>query len=613
MGRWLAKTTAVLWRILNFIRNLVFNLVFLFLVVIIIVSLPSSSPILIPQDTTLIVSPRGELVETPTSVALLERLTGSASIAETPLPELLAIIDHARDNDRIQALELRLDEFQGGGFTKLRELAAALQRFSDAGKTVIATASQYTQARYYVASVADEIILDPMGAVELQGFYSYQPYLRDALDNLGVDVHVFRVGDFKSAVEPFIENSMSAAARADTSRWLDQLWALYLNEVAQHRALDRDALQRYIDNPAAQLTRFDGNSAVLALEMGLVDRLADHVEKRQYLQAQWGKTTNSEPYAQIDTRDYRRMLQQRERITPDSPAIAIITAQGNILDGEQQPGLIGADTLAASIRHARDDEDIHALVLRIDTGGGSATASEKIRRELIAFQDSGKPVVVSMSSVTASGGYWIASAADSILASPATLTGSIGIYSLRPGFERIFEKLGIHVDGVGTTALSDAYVPGRPLPEAASEAIQLTLDRGYRQFIELVAQGRNMTSAEVEILAQGQVWTGKEAQEVGLVDRLGDLQEAIVIAASLAELDDYHTRRIEETLTPFQQFLYGMTTQALTPIMQGVRHHMPLAGSLWQSANHVQKELSTLVDMNDPRGLYLHCMECRLY
>lgn len=612
MGRWLAKTASVLWRILNFIRNLVFNLVFLFLAVLIIVSLPGSSTVTVPDEATLVVSPGGELVDAATPVALLEHLTGSAGIGETVLPDLLNIIDHARENDRIRSLELRLDDFQGGGFSKLRELAEALQRFRDSGKQVIATASQFDQARYYVASVADEIILDPMGAVELQGFYSYQPYLRDALDSLGVNIHIFRVGDFKSAVEPFRENAMSADARADTSRWLERLWDLYLTEVAQHRGLDIDTLQTYVNNPAEQMALFDGDSATLALETGLVDRLADHVEKRRYLQARLG-SPDADGHTRIDARDYGRMLRQREQITPATPAVGVITARGTILDGEQQSGVIGADTLAASIRHAREDEQIRALVLRIDTGGGSATASEKIRRELMAFRDSGKPVVVSMSSVTASGGYWIASAADSILASPATLTGSIGIYTLRPTFDRVLDNLGINVDGVGTTPLSDAYVPGRPLPEAAAATIQLVLERGYRQFIDVVAQGRDMSTAEVEAVAQGQVWTGAEAQTAGLVDRLGDLPDAIATAAQLAGLDDYHTRHIEETLTPFQQFIRNMTIQALTPVFDGVRHHLPWSSSLWHSVSRVQQELDRLVNMNDPRGLYLHCLECRLY
>lgn len=612
MGRWLAKTAAILWRILNFIRNLVFNLVFLFLAVLIIISLPGSSPVTVPHDATLVVTPRGELVDAPTTVALLEHLTGSAGIAETVLPDLLNIIDHARDNERIRSLELRLDDFQGGGFSKLRELAEALQRFRDSGKQVIATASQFDQARYYVASVADEIILDPMGAVELQGFYSYQPYLRDALDSLGINIHIFRIGDFKSAVEPFQENAMSADARSDTRRWLEGLWDLYLTEVAHHRGLDVDALENYVNNPAEQMALFDGDSATLALETGLVDRLADHVEERRYLQGQLGNPETA-GYAQIDAPDYGRMLRQREEVTSGTPAVAVITARGNILDGEHQPGLIGADTLSASIRHAREDDQIRALVLRIDTGGGSATASEKIRRELMAFQASGKPVVVSMSSVTASGGYWIASAADRILASPATLTGSIGIYTLRPTFDRVLDRLGITVDGVGTTPLSDAYVPGRPLPEAAADTIQLFLERGYRQFVEIVAQGRDMSTAEVEALAQGQVWTGAEAEAAGLVDSLGDLQDAIAAAAQLAGLDNYHTRRIEETLTPFQQFIRNMTLQALTPVLEGVRSQLPLSGTLWHSVSRVQQELDSLVSMDDPRGLYLHCLECRIY
>ncbi len=608
-----SRLFGALWQFLGFLRNMLANLILLFFLLLIAAAFIRSPAPEVPQGAALVIAPQGSLVEQESYINPLDSLS-SPSISEVVLHDLLDAIDGAIEDSRISAIVLRLDELDGSGFSKLREIAVALERFRATGRKVYAVGDSYSQGQYYLASAADEILLHPLGGVELEGFGSYQLFFRSALDKLKVNFHVFRVGEFKSAVEPYERDEMSEEARADNLAWLEQLWELYRSEVNQRRGLDDGMISAYINTLDQLLATYQGDSAQLALEARLVDALHDRLATRDYLIQAIGPNRVGNDFLQVDHASYLRAI--RGRRAPATPGamdqVGVIIARGTIYDGIQRAGNIGGDSLASLIRQAREDDAIKALVLRIDTGGGSAFASEVIRQELLRTRASGKPVVVSMGSLAASGGYWVASAADEIWASPATLTGSIGIFALYPTFAETLDSLGIHADGVGTTALTGAFVPGRELPPLAVNAIQSTLENGYRRFLDVVAEGRAMDLDQVESLAQGRVWSGQSALERGLVDNLGDLDQAIDAAATLADLSMFEPRMISPPLSPAQQLLREFSRNLATLDMLPGTSAMPANNPLARVYQRLYQEFSQMLAYNDPRGLYLLCMQCGL-
>lgn len=610
----LLRFFSALLKIYRVFRSVILNLLFLFLVLLIIGSMARQPPLVIPQGAALVLNPSGVIVEQASYTNPVDRIINEAAGAEgngeVVLQDLLDVIAYAAEDDRISALVLDTDNLIGGGFSHLQDIAQALQDFSVAGKPVYAVGDNYTQAQYYLAAQADEIMLNDFGTVGLEGFSAWQNYFGAALAKLGVNVHIFRVGEYKSAVEPFERSDMSPEARANYTRLLTDLWQFYVSDVTTERNLAPGLLEELINNQDVYLAQYAGNSAQLALQTGLVDRVESRAATHAYLMEAIGELNDTFP--SVNFQPYLNQ-QHRQRLPNIGREIGLIVASGTIVDGDAARGAIGGDSLAYLIREATGDEDIKALVLRVDSGGGSAFASEIIRAELAAFRATGRPVVVSMGSVAASGGYWIATPADQIWASASTITGSIGIFGIYPTFETSFAQLGIGTDGVGTTELAGYATLGRNLSPLAERSLQLTVEHGYSRFLDLVADSRGMTVEAVDAVAQGQIWSGQTALNHGLVDQLGSLEEAIAATAELAGLgNDYQLRLIEAPLSPAEQLLMQLAGNSVTgPLLPTLVGGLRTVSALEELLAGINAELSGLFSLNDPNALYLQCMECR--
>ncbi|RLA43091.1 MAG: signal peptide peptidase SppA, partial [Gammaproteobacteria bacterium] len=500
---------------------------------------------------------------------------------------------------------------------KLNELGEALTRFKSSGKPVIATGSNFSQEQYYLASFADEIHLNPMGMVLLSGYGAYQPYFREAFDKLGINFHVFRVGDYKDAIEPFTRNDMSDASRQQTQSWLGDLWQAYTSQVESNRKLSPGALNNYISHMDDNLERVGGNVAKLAHQHSLVDHISTRPALLKHLQSLAGTNPEKEnEYLHVDYQEYLFHQQLTLKSDKNNGKVGLIIAKGTIYDGEQPEGEIGSLTLSKLLQQARDDKQLDALVIRVDSPGGSAFASDVIRHEIELTSQSGMPVVISMGSLAASGGYWISANADQIWAAPTTITGSIGVFGLIPTFEKTLASLGINNDGVGTSPLADIYRLDRPMSEQAKRIIQLNVENIYQQFLDLVASGRDISATQVHSIAQGRVWTGAQAKELGLVDELGSLKDALDAAASLAGLEHYDTRPIERQLN-FQEHLFKQLTQRAEQLQLrlniGRHHQVTLESAVKQQLGMIAQKIGLLSTANDQAGVYLECLECRLF
>lgn len=599
------------WRALDFARRLVLNLLFLLIVVLVVAAISSGDKPLMPSGVALVVSPHGRLVEERSGDPVDRALGASFSDEEpeTVVRELLEAIDHAATDDRIEALVLDLGGLWGGGLPKLQEVAGAVDRFRASGKPVVAYAGGYSQEQYLIAAHADEVLMDPQGLVLMEGYGTWQLYYKEAIDKLAITWNVFRVGEYKSYVEPFIRNDMSPEARAANVEWLGAMWQAYQADVVAARELPADAVARYVEGLVPAATRLKGDLAGVALEAGLVDRLVTREEARQRLVELVGADEDPDEFDQVALKEYLRAIRTERRLKP-GPAdkVAVVVAAGEIFDGEQPPGSVGGESTGRLIRQARQDDSVKAIVLRVDSPGGSQFASEEIRRELALAREQGLPVVVSMSSVAASGGYWIALAADEVWASPSTVTGSIGIFGMFPTFERTLAKVGIASDGVGTTPFSDALRLDRPMREEMRQLFQLSLEHGYAEFIGKVAEARGMELQRADELARGRVWIGARAKELGLVDQLGGLHDALASAATRAGLepDDYRVEWVERELTFGERFLIDVFGEG-----EGARLARAMAPQpRWaQSAlvREVGRELDRLARFNDPAGRYAYC------
>ncbi len=496
---------------------------------------------IIPGSAALELAPQGRIVEEQSGDPLeraLAEATGEDR-QETRLRDLIDVVDHARDNERIRALVLDLDELDRAGLPALQDLALSIRWFREAGKKVYAHGQLFTQRQYYLAAQADEVYLDPFGFVLLDGYAYYRSYLRGAVDKLAVDINVFKVGSHKSGPETWTRSDMSREDREDAQVWVGALWEGYKADVAAARGLEPALIQAYADEAVAGVRATGGDLAQYALARGLVDGLKTREEFETIVAGVAGEDDESGGYKAVDWQPYLSIVRSEEALAgSEDQNVGVIVASGEILDGEQPPGFVGGDTLAAMLRDAREDDDYSAIVLRIDSPGGSIMASEVIRREVAALSASGKPVVASMGTVAASGGYYIAMDADRIVAAPMTITGSIGVYAVIPTFQRTLAKIGITSDGFGTTDLAGATEYDRELGQEARQILQASVEHAYRTFVEGVARSRSRRPEEIESLAQGRVWTGADARAAGIVDELGGVDEAIAEAAKLAGLEE---------------------------------------------------------------------------
>jgi len=543
-----------LFKGLDGLRKVLHLLVLLLIFGFVIGGLSGSIPKL-PEDAALVIRPEGEIVEQPSGdpfeLALAEA-RGSGS-GETTLRDLVDAITAARDDKRIKTLVIDFDGMSGAGQPTLDEFARAVSSFRKSGKKVVATGLGFSRDTYYVAAHADEIYLDPQGLVVIEGYERFRNYYKSALDKLGVDINVFRVGTYKSAVEPYIRDDMSPADREASQAFVNSLWDSYATAVAKARGLKPEELRGYAETVAERVRDAKGDTAKVALDAKLVTALKTPLQIEERVIALSSKDEEKETYRSVGLKDYLRVVRAEDKISkhPDT-RVAVVVGSGEIVDGGGGGGVISGDATAELIRKARLDKDIKALVLRIDSPGGSVTASEQIYRELLAFKNTKRPVVISMGDLAASGGYYISAPADEIWASPATITGSIGIFGLFPTAPRTFEKLGIGVDGVGTTPLSGDLRIDRPVGPAASMLLQSTIEHGYEEFLGKVVAGRKKTRDEVDAIAQGRVWSGRDALRLGLIDKLGSFDEAVASAAKRAGLTEGKYER--DYLAPDKSF-----------------------------------------------------------
>jgi protease IV len=599
---------AGLWRGLDGLRKALHLIVLLVLFGVVLGALLAGTA-RIPSRAALLIEPDGELVEQLSGDPFTRALQAARGDRrhQTLLWDLTDSIRAAAADRRIPAIALDLDKFDGGTQPSLEELARALRDFRATGKKVVAYGNELDEEGYYLAAQADETYLDPLGFVLIDGYDRYRMYLKEALDKLGVDINVFRVGQFKSAVETYTRTNMSPEDREESRAYLGALWTTYQAAIASARKLAPDAVAKYADDLAKTVPAAGGNAAHVALEAGLVSGIKTQLEVEKRLSALAGEDKATGSFRAVSVSDYLSYAQaQRKLHGAGKPHVGVIVASGEILDGEQPPGTIGGDSTARLIRQARLDSDIKALVLRVDSPGGSVTASEEIYRELKALRAAGKPLVVSMSGYAASGGYYISAPADEIWASPATITGSIGIFAIIPTVDRTLGKVGVSVDGVGTTPLSGQLRIDRPLGAEARALLQSQIERGYDEFLERVSSGRKKTRADIDAIAQGHVWAGTDAERLGLVDHLGSFDEAVKAAAHRARLTDYAPVFLEPELTWTQQLALSFKTRLVGALFrasadQGALQHLA------ERLDPLTREVARLSRFSVPNRLYAYC------
>ena len=571
-----------LWDVMNFTRRLILNLVFFGFLLVVLLAIVfamarGDGAKTLRDRTTLLIAPEGTLVEQfsadPVSRALTKAM-GDKGAEEIQLRDLIRALEAAKTDPKIERVALRLDKLQPSGFASMREVSAALQDLRASGKQVVAYSDSLSQAQYLLAAQANEVYLDPMGSVVLEGLGRYRQYFREGLqDKLGVDVHLFKVGEFKSAAEPYVLDAASPASKEADLFWMNDVWQRYVADIAKARKLAPEQISAGIDTMPEGIAAAGGDMAKFALQQKLVDGLKTREEVEELLTKRGVADDDADTgFRNVNLDAYLQQLDLRRSPVDSRPQVAVVVAAGEISGGEQPAGRIGGESTAALLRDARDDDAVKAVVLRVDSPGGEVFASEQIRREVVALKAAGKPVVVSMGDLAASGGYWISMNADRIYADPSTITGSIGIFGMIPNLTRSLDKIGVHTDGVGTTRFAGAFDVTRPMDPVVGQVIQSVINKGYADFTGKVAQARNKPVEAIDQVARGRVWSGAQAKERGLVDAFGGFKDAVADAAARAKLGDrdkYRVRYIEKPATPFAQFVSGFAGSRMGAWMLG--------------------------------------------
>jgi protease-4 len=568
----------------------------------------------IPENAILNVNIQGVLVEELTTSDFERAFADFADqplLGETLVTDVIDVIAAAKTDDSIKYLMLDFDDFIGGSPSKLQTVAAAIDDFKESEKKVIAYSSLgYSTNSYYLASHADEIHMHDYSQITIEGYRSYRTYYKSFYDKFFIDANVFKVGKYKAFVEPYFRDSMSEEAKGNIMEWMSVLWENYLDDISKAREIDRVSFENYINSLDAALKENEGDAGLAALNSGLVDQLTNKRQFRDYLFSLSGDEEDNSINT-IDMRRYSKIIKNNKSAldidSEDESNIAVIVASGGIINGTGGPGTIADEDFITLIRKAYDDESIKALVLRVDSGGGSAYASEVIADELEKFKESGRPIVASMGGVAASGGYYISAPADKIYAEKATITGSIGVGGFIPTFERAFDQLGIHEDGYSTVDITTSLL--QTLTEKDKAILQMGTENIYQKFISKVSENRNMTIEEVDIIAQGKVWIGTKALEIGLVDAIGNLEDAIEAAAVLAELDDDYGITMIKRNDPFSTFAASFGFSVLNKMLTLMSHMGFSIPSIIDHPviNWLGMQSEQLAQFNDPRGIYLNC------
>jgi protease-4 len=600
-----------LWTGVDGIRKIL-HLILLLFIFLLFFGLNAEVPSVHPSGSALYIQPYGSIVEQlagdPYDRAVAEILGGG--LPQTRVSDIVSALEFARDDDRIELVYLDLTTMGGAGLSKLQTIAAAIQDFQASGKPVIANADFMGQPAYYLAAHADEVYMHPHGAILFRGYGQYRQFYKEAIDKLRIDWNVFRVGTHKSFVEPYTRMDMSDENRSDSGRIVNQLWSMYREGVVAARGLEKGAVDDFASNLLEYVAEAGGDVAEAALNFGLIDGLLSRNDMRDYMVQLVGQSDwQPDSFNAIDMRDYLAQMNLFSGRTAQASNVAIVIAAGDIMFGEQSPGNIGADSTAALLRRARLDDAVSAVVLRVDSPGGSAFAAEVIADEVLALRAAGKPVVASMSSIAASGGYSISMHADRILANSATITGSIGVFGMFPTYQRSLEAIGISTDGVGTTPWSGQLQPDREMSEQTRQLLQLFVEDTYDDFISDVAVSRSLEKDSVDAIGQGQIWTGIEALENGLIDAIGGLRAAVELAGELAELEagEYGTIMIEQELTPSEQIIVDFLSVARGWGID-LSRWVPAPDIVGRLSRAMNQKLDGLLRFNDPKGMYQHCL-----
>ncbi len=603
---WLLKK---IWWVVDGMRRALFNTLLLLLLIALIWGLVSGGPKPLTDKSTLVLGFEGPLVEQFSGSARDQAMNQLQGIdpKQVRLRDVLTALDAAAKDARIGQVLLDLDGFSGAGLAGLHEVAGALQRFKASGKKVLAYGDNYSQRAYYLAAQADEIFIHPMGGVMMEGFGRQRLYYKDALERVGVTPNLLRVGTYKSAGEPYIANAPSPASMEAESYLYNELWNGFLADIEKARKLEAGSLARSIEQADKDLAAVRGDLAKLALQQKLVDGIKTRDEVRALLMQRGAKDEKGHSFARVSLGDY---LARQKPVLPVGPAVGVVVAQGEIKDGSAAPGTIGGDSTAELIRQAREDEQVKAVVLRVNSPGGSAFASEIIRRELELTQKAGKPVVISMGDVAASGGYWISMSSDEVIADAGTITGSIGVFALLPTGEKLMDKLSLHTGGYTTTWLGKGYDFRTGLDARMASAVQSSIQHIYDEFTGKAAQARKKKVEEIDAVAQGRVWTGKQALERGLVDRLGSLDDAIQAAAKRAKLDAKpRVSYIEKEPGKFEKLLESLGSALAPNIAASVRAQLgfQVPAGVMQSQQELAM-VSELLEGRKPFSTTVHCL-----
>ncbi|WP_306250257.1 signal peptide peptidase SppA [Parvularcula sp. IMCC14364] len=583
----------------------------------------SGPSVAVPDGAALLLNPNGVLVEQaaesdPFEEALAEAY-GSNRPAQVQVHDLTKAIRAAAEDERIDALVLDLGGLMVPSVfsSKMQLVVQEIEAFKESGKPVIAIGDYYSQEQYYIASHADDVFMHDYGAILIYGYGRYRTYYNELLtEKLNVTNHIFRVGTYKSALEPVLRNDMSEEAKEANLAYLNVLWNDYTSTVETARGLEPGTINNYANNASEVIGLADGDLAQTTVNVGLVDQLMSRKDQIDHIKGIVGEDDDEDGFKRVGYRTFLNAIEGDD--DTKAPDVAIITAAGTIVDGNAPVGVAAGDRIAGYLKDAREDEDVKAVVLRVDSGGGSAFASEVMRTEVLALQEAGKPVVVSMGSLAASGGYWIAADADEIWAAPTTITGSIGIFGMIQTLENTVSQAGIYSDGVGTTDLSGVLGAGLgPLPQEFSDIMQLSIESGYERFLTIVGEARGFSRDEVDAIAQGRVWIGETAKEIGLVDQLGYFEDAIESAATLAGIqDDYDVVRLETDKTRFEIFLESLSGASVRlgliesdDLVFGGTAGLEVSG-LRRLIAEAQNEAAFYDTFNDPNAIYARCLEC---
>lgn len=616
-GSWTKSLFVGLWNVINFSRKLFLNLIFIVIAIAIIAAMSGGEKeLVVNKGSALHLKLVGNLVIEKEGVDPFEEFMQEAFNEQPDNPEVLVrdivkVLENARDDRRIKALILDLQSLGGGGLDKLRVIADAIEDFKTSEKPVYAIGDYFSQNQYYLAAHADHIYLNPMGGIMFEGYGRFGMYFKDMLEKLKVTTHVFRVGTYKSAVEPVLRNDMSEAAKEANLAWLDIYWEQYKNDVAAARDINPDNFDETLDTLLEKFNNADGDFAQYALDYGWVDALKTREEIRRELVELVGSDNNSMGVNLTSLNTYSKVINPpMPEIVNNNDKVAVVVAKGTILNGNQKAGTIGGDSTARLLRKARMDDTVKAVVLHVDSGGGSSFASEIIRQEVLNLQEAGKPVVAMMGTYAASGGYWISMDTDRIIASPSTVTGSIGVFGMFMTYENTLSSyLGVHTDGVASTELA-GLSPVRALDPKYGQLFQRSVEGTYSQFINFVAQARGMTPEAVDEIAQGRVWIGEQALELGLVDELANLDRAVEVAAELAEVEKYDVTYVQRDLSSQEKFWKEFFGQAFVWTAKAV--FADTQSPLLDAVKTAISEFDSLQSLNDPYGVYIYCLECRI-